>query len=225
MAGKRTGNNKSDAGANSGETHGSGTAANGNSADSGDDSGIPSIDPASLSSDASSDASAGDSAKRKRGRPLGVRNSNGPSARAEKQTASDLSGLLLSIHLALGALTKVEELKLDEEEAERLGKAVARVNEEFGGVILSPKQTAVINLLTCGVASMALASWPSGCAKRTKQKQRSAARKSSMQFQSWAGPSLVEHRTDAAAPAVRNRATCQRGNKTPFCCGRCPRSL
>jgi hypothetical protein len=150
MAGKRTGNNKSDAGANSGETHGSGTAANGNSADSGDDSGIPSIDPASLSSDASSDASAGDSAKRKRGRPLGVRNSNGPSARAEKQTASDLTGLLLSIHLALGAVTKIEELKLDEDEAERLGKAVARVNEEFGGVILSPKQTAVINLLTCG---------------------------------------------------------------------------
>lgn len=48
------------------------------------------------------------------------------------------------------ALLKTEELNLSEKEAEKLGEAVARVNREFGGVVLSPRQMAVGNLLMVG---------------------------------------------------------------------------
>lgn len=54
------------------------------------------------------------------------------------------------MHLALAAMTKTPELKLEKAEADQLGEAVARVNKEFGGFVLSPKAAAIINLATVG---------------------------------------------------------------------------
>jgi hypothetical protein len=57
---------------------------------------------------------------------------------------------MFSAHLMLAALCKVEELKLDETEAKRLGEAVAKVNAEFGGIVISPKTAAVMELVMAG---------------------------------------------------------------------------
>jgi hypothetical protein len=51
----------------------------------------------------------------------------------------------------LAVLVKTPELALDEKEAEQLGKAIARVNREYGIQIMSPKTAALVNL---GVVSI-----------------------------------------------------------------------
>jgi hypothetical protein len=110
----------------------------------GDDAGIPAIDPGTLSGSASS----GDSERRKRGRPRGATSTY--TKRETKEVSQDLTALLLSLHMMGAALLKTEELGLTEKEAERLAEAVARVNREFGGAVLSPKQMAVVNLVMVG---------------------------------------------------------------------------
>lgn len=52
----------------------------------------------------------------------------------------------------LASLTKVDEFKLDKEEAKELGDAIARVNSEFGGIVVSPKTAACVNLVMVGGA-------------------------------------------------------------------------
>lgn len=81
---------------------------------------------------------------RRRGRQKGSRNKQ--SAKPSKESEQDLTGLLLSIHLMGAALLKTPELALTPDEAEQLGKAVARVNAEFGVQIMSPKMAAIVNL-------------------------------------------------------------------------------
>jgi hypothetical protein len=83
--------------------------------------------------------------KRGRGRPRSRSTSSG-SSKPQKQTTQDLTGILMSCHVMLAAITKTPELELTEEESKRIGAAVARVNEEFGGVVVSPKTAALINL-------------------------------------------------------------------------------
>lgn len=47
----------------------------------------------------------------------------------------------------LALLMKTPELEIQEAEAKRLGDALTRVNEEFGGIVISPKTEAIINLV------------------------------------------------------------------------------
>lgn len=108
--------------------------------------GIPVVEPSTITYSASES----DGSPRRRGRPRG---SKSPVAKqATKEVQQDLTGLLYSAHLMLAALTKVEELKLDKEEAKELGAAIARVNSEFGGVVVSPKTAACVNLAMVGGA-------------------------------------------------------------------------
>jgi hypothetical protein len=106
------------------------------------DGGIPTIDPASLGGENSAQGTGSNT--RRRGRPRGSR--NGGTKQATKEVASDLTGLLYSTHFMLAKIIKVPEIKLDNEEAEELGKALARVNKEFGIAVLSPKTAALVNL-------------------------------------------------------------------------------
>ncbi len=52
--------------------------------------------------------------------------------------------------MMLAAITKVEELELDQNEAKRLAEAVTRVNKLYGGFVLSEKTMAWINLGMAG---------------------------------------------------------------------------
>lgn len=103
------------------------------------DGGIPTIDPIEITGETPGD---GDSGKR-RGRPKGSRNRT---TQPQKEVSSDLSTLLFTTHFMLAKLVKVDELELEKGEAEELGKALARVQKEFGVAVLSPKAAALINL-------------------------------------------------------------------------------
>jgi hypothetical protein len=106
-----------------------------------DGSGIPTVNPSEIGG--SSDASG----KRGRGRPRGSRTPSNTSSKSTKQTATDLSGILMSAHMMLASFLNVEELELDQKEAERLSEAVNKVQAEYDMPILSPAQLAWINLL------------------------------------------------------------------------------
>lgn len=112
-----------------------------------DESGIPTIEPSSIIVEAEPDSG-------KRGRPKGSRNrtSSGSGKQSTKEVSQDLTGLLLSVHFMLAKIVKCEELELDEDEAAKLGLAVARVNREFGVQIMSPKMAAILNLGIVGAA-------------------------------------------------------------------------
>jgi hypothetical protein len=58
----------------------------------------------------------------------------------------------MSIHMMGASLLKVPELELSQGEAEKLGKAIARVQSLYDMPILSETQLAWINLGTVGVA-------------------------------------------------------------------------
>lgn len=108
------------------------------------ESGIPSIDPATISYEPDPDEQ-----PRKRGRKPGSKNR--PSATESKKSASDLTALLLSIHMMAAAFTKIPELILEEEEANKLGQAMNRVNELYGGMVIPEKWAAWGNLaITAG---------------------------------------------------------------------------
>lgn len=81
---------------------------------------------------------------RRRGRKPGSKNAS--RTQPQKEVAQDLTGVLLSVHFMLSKLVKIDELQLDEEEAKKLGDAVARVNKEFGVQMMSPKMAAIVNL-------------------------------------------------------------------------------
>lgn len=91
------------------------------------------VDPATVAGNEPTD-----SAPRKgRGRPKGSKNG--------KETSQDLGSVLYSIHLMMGIMV-APELSIAQDEANELGKAVARVNDLFGGIVLPEKTLAVINL-------------------------------------------------------------------------------
>ena len=110
----------------------------------GDDIGIPTVNPTDLAP-----APETNGEKRGRGRPRGSKNTPG-GKQATKEVASDLTGLLMSAHIMLASLTKVDEFVLDKEEAERLAAAIAKVNAEYGGMVLPPKAAAWIHLAMAG---------------------------------------------------------------------------
>lgn len=109
-----------------------------------DSGGIPTVEPSSLTFEAEQFEGG-----KRRGRPRGSKNSAGKSPTKEVQ--QDLSSLLYSLHLMGSALLKTPELELTVEESEKLGKAVARVNAEYGNIILDPKTAALLNLGIVGV--------------------------------------------------------------------------
>lgn len=109
---------------------------------------IPSVEPTAAAAEQQPDTTG----KRGRGRPRGSKTGTGTSNKAAKETANDLSGILLSLHMMGAAFLKVEELELDEAEAARLGKAVQKVNELYGGFILTEKQQAWANLSMAAAA-------------------------------------------------------------------------
>lgn len=81
--------------------------------------------------------------KGKRGRPRGSVNA---SKSTKKEVSADLTTLLYSIHTMGAIVLKTPEFALDEKEAEALGRAVANVNEQFGGIVVDPKTMSLINL-------------------------------------------------------------------------------
>jgi hypothetical protein len=58
--------------------------------------------------------------------------------KADKETTSNLNGLLWMIHAGISELTGVEEFKLDPNESEELSKAIARVQAFYPTSVLSP---------------------------------------------------------------------------------------
>ena len=111
----------------------------------GEDDGIPVVEPSEIiTGEASGDASG----RRRRGRKPGGRNRT--PQQSTKEVSQDLTGLLFSLHLMGAAICKTPELQLTKEEAEELGKAVARVNKEYGIQIISSKAAALINLAIVG---------------------------------------------------------------------------
>jgi len=101
--------------------------------------GIPTVEPASINLEPEQIEG-----QRRRGRPKGSRNASGKPA--TKEASADLTSILLSLHWMGSVLLKTPELALEEEEAKKLGAAIARVNAEYGNVILPPKAAAWINL-------------------------------------------------------------------------------
>lgn len=58
--------------------------------------------------------------------------------KVNKDTQSDLNGLLWMIHQGLATLTGIEELALDPSESEELSKSIARVQAFYPNSVLSP---------------------------------------------------------------------------------------
>lgn len=107
-----------------------------------EETGTPVIEPETVIGEPDS----GDSTKR-RGRPKGSRNT---SSKNQKQTADDLTGILLSMHMMLEALTKVPEFEISKDEAEKLAAALARVSAYYGHIILPEKYACWLNLAIVG---------------------------------------------------------------------------
>lgn len=93
-----------------------------------DDDGIPVIEPETVSSPTS-----GSEPARKRGRPRG---SKGASNKTRKESSNDLGTLLYGLHFMLSNITPIKELELSEHEAKRLGDALQKVNEFYGGIVV-----------------------------------------------------------------------------------------
>lgn len=112
-----------------------------------DDDGIPTVEPASILIDPSEVEG---TSKRRRGRPAGSKNTGGK--QTTKEVSQDLTGILVSLHFMGAAILKTPELQLSEDEGKKLGAAIARVNSEYGNIILPPKTAAWINLMMVGGA-------------------------------------------------------------------------
>jgi hypothetical protein len=109
----------------------------------GESGGIPTIDPATV---AGTESSEGNDTGKRRGRPRGSKNFSGSNKQPQKEVSSDIATLLWTTHFFLAKIAKVEELELEKDEAEELGKALARVQKEFGVSVLSPKAMALMQL-------------------------------------------------------------------------------
>lgn len=112
--------------------------------DDGGDS-IPLIEPTTIAYEPESGDD--DTPRKRRGRKPGSRNTT---TKASKQASADLTQLLMSLHFMAAALVKTPELILEQDEAKRLGEAINRVNDLYGGIVLSEKAQAWLNL---GVAA------------------------------------------------------------------------
>lgn len=109
-----------------------------------DDTGqvIPVVEPATIIGEPDQ----ADNAPRKRGRPRGSRNVT-TTAKQTKQTSSDLTGLLMGLHMMGAELLKIQELNLDESEAKRIAEALARLQSLYDMPVLTEKQMAWSNLV------------------------------------------------------------------------------
>lgn len=113
--------------------------------------GLPAFDPASLG-DGDSDSTGGNGvtgepAKRGRGRPKGGGNAGTRSTQKDKAVSvTGIEKLLLSTHNLLARLTKVEEMKLDNDEAKMIAEALANVQQHYS-VVVDPKYLAWMGLI------------------------------------------------------------------------------
>ena len=109
---------------------------------------FPVINPGDIIASGESDT--GDYEPKRRGRPKGSRKAY-TTITAKKEASLDLTQVLYSTHLMLSALIKIEELKIEKEEAKELSDAVVRVNDLYGGLVIPEKALAWINLGIVGV--------------------------------------------------------------------------
>lgn len=86
--------------------------------------------------------------KRKRGRPAGSTTKSKRDSAKGNETPEDLADCIYSVHYMLAQMCNSELLELDEDEAKKIGTAVARVNKHYTLRGISPKQMAWLNLLT-----------------------------------------------------------------------------
>jgi hypothetical protein len=83
-------------------------------------------------------------AKRGRGRPAG--STSKPKSPGQKAQSKDITAVLMSLHMMGAALTGIDELKLEKDEAQQLASAIDHVNEVFGIPKLSEKASALIDI-------------------------------------------------------------------------------
>lgn len=117
-------------------------AGDGSIAEDSSSAGIPTVEPASIIFEPSES----DQPRRKKRGPNRNKAAGSTATATQKEISSDLTAILFSAHWMLAELCKTAELKLTEDEAGKLGKAVARVNAEFGGAVFDPKTAAIVNL-------------------------------------------------------------------------------
>lgn len=89
---------------------------------------IPTIEPESIPQQSGSGTG-----KRKRGRPAG---SGSGQRKTSKENKNDLGSLLQGLHFMAAKITSIAELELDDDEAKKLGAAVAKVNDYYGGMAI-----------------------------------------------------------------------------------------
>jgi hypothetical protein len=89
--------------------------------------------------------------RRRRGRPRGATSASSNAKQAK--AATDLTAILMSAHMMLAHIAKVQELELDVKEAKALSEAVNRVQELYEMPILTEKQLAWINLGMVGLST------------------------------------------------------------------------
>lgn len=95
--------------------------------------------------------------RERRGRPAGGKNKKRSSGTRETDSPENLSKLLLSVHQMLSAFLDIPELLLSQEEADKLGQAVAEVEALYSDVpFVSPEVRAFANL---GITSIVIY-WP-----------------------------------------------------------------
>jgi hypothetical protein len=94
------------------------------------------------------DASESAPGKRGRGRPRG---SKSTSTKSRKETSQDLGGAIYSIHFMLSKWIGIQELEIEDSEAEKLAAAILRVNKLYGDKVIPESVLAWGGLLmTCG---------------------------------------------------------------------------
>jgi hypothetical protein len=92
------------------------------------------VDPGAIPGPGS-EGGAGEDTRRKRGRPR------------KAEAPQDLAALLVTGHFMLAQLLKVEQLMIDDAEAEKLGKALDRVQKLYDRVLVSEETAAWMNLI------------------------------------------------------------------------------
>jgi hypothetical protein len=106
------------------------------------------VDPASIAGSSPGNGPNGDSgagasdtgsAPKRRGRPAGSKN------KATKADLSSFTSLLVSLHNI--AAIWVEELEIEEDEAEKLAKAIAEVQSHYPVTVIDPKWLSLSNLV------------------------------------------------------------------------------
>lgn len=132
----------------------------GNEAGSGSDSGengsgqsalIPDVETGRVETEAIDPVSLGESPESRTRKPrsdAGTKRIGRPrKGAAEKESAENLTGILLSIHVMGATLLHAPEWELSEDEAAKLAAAIARVNELYNGLVLPEKAAAWVQLV------------------------------------------------------------------------------